>query len=209
MSTANLLAFALVSLAMVLTPGPNMIYVISRSISQGRAAGLVSVSGVAVGFLFYMFAAAFGLTALLFAVPFAYDVIRFAGVAYLLWLAWNTVRPGGTSPFQIREMRPDSSRRLFLLGFLTNLFNPKIALLYLSLLPQFIDPAAGNVLVQFLIYGMVQIVISVSVNTTIALGAGTIATFLTHRPGWALAQRYVIGAALGALAVRMATEARR
>ena len=81
MSTANLLAFALVSLAMVLTPGPNMIYVISRSISQGPTAGLVSVSGVAMGFLFYMFAAAFGLTALLFAVPFAYDVIRFAGVA--------------------------------------------------------------------------------------------------------------------------------
>lgn len=209
MTTANLLAFALVSLAMVLTPGPNMIYVISRSISQGRAAGLVSVSGVALGFLFYMFAAAFGLTALLFAVPFAYDVIRFVGVAYLLWLAWNTVRPGGASLFQIREMRPDSSRRLFLMGFLTSLLNPKIALLYLSLLPQFIDPAAGGILFQSLVYGMMQIGISVSVNSMIALGAGTIAAFLTHRPGWAQAQRYVMGAALGALAVRMATEARR
>jgi len=108
MSTVNLLAFALVSLAMVLAPGPNMIYVISRSISQGRSAGLISVGGVALGFLLYMFAAAFGLTALLFAVPFAYGVIRIAGVAYLLWLAWATVRPGAASLFHISEMRPDS-----------------------------------------------------------------------------------------------------
>ena len=83
----HLTGFALVALAMVLTPGPNMIYVISRSITQGPAAGLVSVAGVATGFLFYMFSAAVGITALIFAVPLAYDALRFAGAAYLLWLA--------------------------------------------------------------------------------------------------------------------------
>lgn len=209
MTTSSLAAFALVSLAMVLTPGPNMLYVISRSLTQGPAAGLISVGGVALGFLFYMFAAAFGITALIFAVPFAYDAIRFAGAAYLLWLAWNALRPGGISPFTVRQLPRDRPRKLFLMGFLTNLLNPKIALLYLSLLPQFIDPGAGSVLLQSLTYGAVQIVISVSVNAMIAFAAGSIAAFLAARPLWMRIQRYLMGAVLGGLAIRMATEARR
>src|ERR1700681_2375737 len=90
---SSLLGFALVSLGMVLTPGPNMIYLISRSITQGPAAGLVSLGGVALGFVFYMLCAAFGITALLFAVPYAYDALRLAGAAYLLWLGWEGVEP--------------------------------------------------------------------------------------------------------------------
>src|SRR6188508_788341 len=108
-----LLGFALVSLGMVLTPGPNMIYLISRSITQGAAAGIVSLGGVALGFVFYMLCAAFGITALLFAIPYAYDALRFAGAAYLLWLAWQALKPGGRlawqalkpggrSPFQVK-----------------------------------------------------------------------------------------------------------
>ena len=93
----NIIAFALISLGMVLTPGPNMIYLISRSICQGRTAGLISLGGVALGFVFYMLAAAFGITALLFAVPYAYDALRLAGAAYLAWLAWQAIRPGGRS----------------------------------------------------------------------------------------------------------------
>ena len=141
--TTTLIAFALVSLGMVLTPGPNMIYLISRSISQGRVAGLISLGGVALGFVFYMLCAAFGITALVFAVPYAYDALRFAGAAYLLWLAWQAVRPGGQSPFQVRQLPVDGPKKLFAMGFVTNLLNPKIAMLYLSLLPQFIDPAAA------------------------------------------------------------------
>src|SRR5437667_8372533 len=98
---ASLLGFALVSLGLVLTPGPNMIYLISRSITQGRAAGLVSLCGVALGFVLYMLCAAFGVTALLFAVPYAYDALRLAGAAYLLWMAWQAIRPGGRSPFHV------------------------------------------------------------------------------------------------------------
>ncbi|WP_141130651.1 LysE family translocator, partial [Thiomonas arsenitoxydans] len=94
--------FALVALGMVLTPGPNMIYLISRSISQGRSAGLISLGGVALGFVFYMLCAAFGITALLLAVPYAYDALRFGGALYLLYLAWQAVKPGGHSPFQMR-----------------------------------------------------------------------------------------------------------
>src|SRR6201996_3938963 len=148
---------------MVLTPGPNMIYLISRSIAQGRRAGLISLGGVALGFVFYMLCAAFGITALLFAVPYAYDALRLAGAAYLGWLAWQALKPNGRSPFQVRALKVDGPRKLFAMGFVTNLLNPKIAMLYLALLPQFIDPAQG-VLVQSLLLGSIQIVISVRVK---------------------------------------------
>jgi len=123
--TSALIGFALVSLGMVLTPGPNMIYLISRSITQGPAAGIVSLGGVALGFVFYMLCAAFGITALLFAVPYAYDALRFAGAAYLLWLAWQALRPGGRSPFQVKKLKVDGPRKLFAMGFLTNLLIPR------------------------------------------------------------------------------------
>src|ERR1700754_2115359 len=110
-STPNLIAFAIVAAGMVLTPGPNMIYLISRSISQGRIAGLISLGGVALGFVFYMLCAALGITALVLAVPYAYDALRFAGAAYLLWLAWQAVRPGGSSPFQVKKLREDGPRK--------------------------------------------------------------------------------------------------
>ena len=179
---ATLLGFALVSLGIVLTPGPNMIYLISRSITQGPAAGLVSLGGVACGFVFYMLCAAFGITALLFAVPYAYDALRFAGAAYLLWLAWQAVKPNGRSPFQVKKLQVDGPRKLFAMGFVTNLLNPKIAMLYLALLPQFIDPAQGSVLTQSVVFGLIQIVISVSVNAIIAVTAGSITGFLSTRP---------------------------
>jgi threonine/homoserine/homoserine lactone efflux protein len=194
---------------MVLTPGPNMMYLVSRSICQGRRAGLVSLGGVGLGFLFYMLAAAFGITALLFAVPLAYDGLRLAGAAYLLYLAWQALRPGGRSPFQVRDLPVDSNRRLFAMGFLTNLLNPKAAMMYLSLLPQFIDPARGNVLTQSLALGCLQIIISLSLNALIASAAGTIATFLGSRPAWMVAQRWLMGTALAGLGLRMAFESRR
>ncbi|CPR19300.1 LysE family translocator [Brenneria goodwinii] len=207
--TANYVAFALIALGMVLVPGPNMIYLISRSICQGRIAGLISLGGVALGFIFYMLCAAFGLTALVMAVPYAYDTIRFAGAIYLLWLAWQALRPGGNATFQVRDLPKDSPRKLFLMGLFTNLLNPKAAVLYLSLLPQFIDPAKGRVFVQFATLGITQITISVFVNALIAIMAGSIACFLTHHPRWGIFQRWVMGSVLALLAVRMATESRR
>lgn len=207
--SASLLTFAAIALGMVLTPGPNMVYLISRSICQGRTAGLVSLGGVALGFIFYMLCAAFGITALVLAVPYAYDSIRIAGALYLLWLAWQAVRPGGRSPFQVRDLPEDGPAKLFLMGFLTNLLNPKIAVMYLSLLPQFITPANGSILGRALALGTVQIVISLLVNSLIVVSAASIAVFLTRRPTFAIIQRWVMGTVLAGLAVRMATEARR
>lgn len=206
---SHLLAFSLVSLGMVLTPGPNMIYLISRSISQGPAAGLISLGGVALGFVFYMLCAAFGITALIMAVPYAYDALRFGGALYLLYLAWQAVKPGGRSPLQIRELPKDSPRRLFAMGLLTNLLNPKAAVLYLSLLPQFIVPEQGSVLMQSVALGFTQITVSVTVNAAIALMAGSIAVFLGSRPLWLTVQRWLMGTVLAGLAVRMAMDARR
>ncbi len=208
-SAAALIAFALIALGMALTPGPNMIYLVSRSITQGPRAGLVSLGGTALGFLMYMLCAALGITALVMAVPFAYDALRLAGAAYLLFLAWQAVRPGGRSPFHVRDLPRDTPRRLFAMGFLTNALNPKAAVLYLSLLPQFIDPAKGSVLGQAVILGGAQIAISIAVNTMYIAMAGSVARFLGARPGWATAQRWLMGTVLGGLAVRMATEARR
>ncbi|MGL3819363.1 LysE family translocator [Sphingopyxis sp. R3-92] len=206
---ASLLTFAAIALGMVLTPGPNMIYLISRSITQGRIAGLISLGGVALGFVFYMLCAAFGITALVMAVPFAYDTIRIAGALYLVWLAWQAVRPGGSSPFEVRSLPRDGPRKLFLMGFLTNLLNPKIAVMYLSLLPQFIDPAHGSILGQALALGMTQIIISIFVNAIIAISAASIAIFLTRRPTFSIIQRWMMGTVLAGLAVKMVTETRR
>jgi threonine/homoserine/homoserine lactone efflux protein len=206
---ASWIAFTLVALGMVLTPGPNMIYLISRSICQGPAAGLVSLGGVALGFVFYMVCAALGVTALMLAVPYAYDALRFAGALYLLHLAWQAVRPGGRSPFQVRDLPRDGARKLFTMGLVTNLLNPKAAVMYLSLLPQFIDPKLGDVLSQSLVLGSTQIAVSVTVNAAIAVTAGSIAAFLAGRPVWMTVQRWLMGTVLAGLAVRMATEARR
>ena len=205
----SMIAFSLIALGMVLTPGPNMIYRVSRSISQGPAAGLISLGGVACGFVFYMLSAALGITAFVFAVPFAYDALRLAGAAYLVWLAWNALKPGGRSAFQVRELPKDSKRRLFTMGLVTSLLNPKVAILYLSLLPQFIDPAAGSVFTQSLALGFTQIVISLTFNAIFALTAGSIAMFFSQRPAFMLVQRWLMGTVLAGLAVRMAVEAQR
>ena len=208
-STATLAGFATIALAMVLTPGPNMAYLVSRTICQGRAAGLVSLGGVGIGFVVYVLLAAFGITALLFAVPLAYDGLRIAGALYLGWMAWNALRPGGASPFQVRDLPADSHRRLFSMGLLTSLLNPKVAALYLSLLPQFIDPAAGHVLGQTIILGLTQIAISLTVNALIVLTAGAVSAFLAGRPFWPVVLRWLRGRVLAALARRMAIDTSR
>jgi threonine/homoserine/homoserine lactone efflux protein len=130
--------------------------------------------------------------------------VKLAGAGYLGWLAVKTLR--GASVFEARELPVDSSRRLFTMGLLTNLLNPKAAILYLSLIPQFVRPDQGHVLAQGFLLGGVQIAVSLTVNLVIVAAAGTIAVFLAQRPAWLKAQRWLMGTVLGALAVRLATE---
>ncbi|OZE90454.1 lysine transporter LysE [Rhodococcoides fascians] len=197
-----------VALVLVLTPGPNMIYLVSRSISQGRRAGMVSLAGVAVGFLVYLTATNLGLAVVFTAVPALYTVVKLAGAAYLAWLAVQALR-GTVSAFEPSELQPDSNRKLFGMGLMTNLLNPKIAIMYLSVIPQFVDPGAGHVLLQGFALGTVQIAVAVAVNLAIVVLAGSIAGFLAVRPTWLKMQRYLMGTVLGLLAVRVATDGSR
>jgi threonine/homoserine/homoserine lactone efflux protein len=206
--SGSLLGIAAVALGLVLTPGPNMIYLVSRSIVQGRRAGLVSLLGVGAGFLVYLAAATAGIATVFVLVPPLYTAIKLAGAAYLLWLAWKAVRPRGESAFAPRALPVDAPRRLFTMGLVTNLLNPKIAILYVSLLPQFVDPARGHVAEQTFLLGITQITVALTMNALIVLSAGTVAGFLGDRPGWLRAQRYVMGTALGGLAVKIAAERR-
>ncbi|PZS31884.1 MAG: lysine transporter LysE [Pseudonocardiales bacterium] len=198
---------AAVALGMVLTPGPNMMYLVSRSISQGWRAGFVSLGGTAVGFLVYMTTANLGLAAVFVLVPALYVAVKVAGAGYLLWLAWRALRPGGSGVFEARPLARDSRWRLFRMGLVTNLLNPKAAIMYLALIPQFIRPHTSDIVLQGFLLGGVQITVSMLVNAVLVLLAGAIAGFLASRPRWTAWQRRVTGILLGAIGVKLAIEA--
>lgn len=208
-STNAVIAIAAVALGLVLTPGPNMIYLVSRSVTQGRRAGLVSLAGVAAGFAIYLAAATAGIATIFALVPALYLTIKFAGAGYLLWLAWKAVRPGGDSVFAPKALPEDRPRKLFTMGFVTNLLNPKIAILYVSLLPQFVDPHRGHVAAQSLILGLTQIGVALTGNAVIVLTASSVAAFLARRPRWLRVQRYLMGTVLAGMAVRIAADRSR
>src|SRR5215217_5961460 len=141
------------SLALNVTPGPDMLYVIARSTGEGRTAGVVSALGIGAGTLVHVAALALGLSALLTAVPLAYDVVRWAGAAYLTWLGVRAIRDArrGTTA---REVPPAPLSVVFRQGVVTNVLNPKVALFFLAFLPQFVDPARGNPALQVVALGL-------------------------------------------------------
>ena len=128
---------------------------------------------------------------------------------YLLWLAWQAVRPGARSPLAPRQMPDEPPGRLFTMGLLTSILNPKVAIFYLSVLPQFMSPENGSLLVQSLTLGTTQVVIGSSVNLVVTLSAARIALWFTRNPNWLAVQRYVMGFILGGLAIRLLAEQRR
>ena len=200
---------ALIALGLVLTPGPNMLYLVSRSLTQGRRAGLISLVGTALGFLVYLFTAVLGISAIFVAVPAAYVALKIAGAAYLLYLAWGVLRPGAQAVFEVRRLPQDPPRRLIGMGLLTNLLNPKIAILYLSLLPQFIDPDRGSVALQSLVLGSIQIAIALTINGLFVIIAGSLAVLLARHPVVARVQRWLMGSALAGFGVKLLTDRSR
>ncbi|TAE30863.1 MAG: LysE family translocator [Cytophagales bacterium] len=203
---SDLLLFALAALGLVLSPGPNMIYLISRSITQGRRAGILSLSGVILGFLVHIFLVSFGLTAVFLAIPLAYEALRWLGVLYLLYLAWESVKPGSISPFETTQLPHDSDAKLIRMGFLTSALNPKIAVFYLSFFPQFTRPELGSLLVQNLQLGTTQVLVSATVNCLIVFSAARVARWFAARPTFIKAQKWVMAGILTGLAVRMALD---
>jgi threonine/homoserine/homoserine lactone efflux protein len=204
-SPETLLVFAALSLGLALTPGPNMLYLVSRSLAQGTGAGMVSLIGCQAGSLAIMLAAAAGITAALIAIPYAWDVLRLGGAGYLAWLAWQCLKPNGEPLFSPRAMPREPNARLFALGFMTAALNPKVALFYMAVLPPFIDPARGAPFLQAAVLGTIQIAVCTAFDAILVWGAAGTARFLGTRPTWLAAQRWVLGGALGLLAVKLAT----
>lgn len=202
--TADRLAlFTLASLLLAATPGPVWLYLISRTLAQGKRAGYFSMFGVAAGLSLHAIFAAFGLTVVLLAVPFAFDAIKLAGAAYLLWLAYATVRGAGFS-FAPQPLEPVRDRVLLRQAFIAAVINPKVAMFYLSLFPQFIDPATGPVLGQSLLLGAIQVGIAALMDVSLVTVAGLLAAWFARRPLWLQLQRWFLGSVFGALAVWLA-----
>jgi len=208
-SFENLALFAAASLLLALTPGPNLLYLVSRTLCQGRRAGIVSLAGTSLGFFFHVLAAALGLSAVFLAVPLAYDLLRYAGAAYLLWLAGSALRQRGGDLFASRSLPEESAGRLFRVGLLTSVLNPKIALFYLALLPQFVDASRGNVFGQSLVLGLIQIAIGIASDLCFVLAAARIAAWLARRPLWSAVQRWILSGVFAAIALKLAFETRK
>jgi threonine/homoserine/homoserine lactone efflux protein len=207
LSVEKLWLFALAVMLLALTPGPVWVYLLSRTLTQGRRAGYFSLLGVAGGVVVHVTLAALGISVVLLAVPFAFDAIKLAGAAYLLWLAINTLRGGGMS-FTPQPLDVVPDRVLFRQAMVAALLNPKVAVFYLSLFPQFVDPAAGPVFAQSLLLGIVHLVVSTVVDGLLVTVAGVLAGWFATRPLWLRMQRWLLGTAFGALAVWLAATPR-
>jgi threonine/homoserine/homoserine lactone efflux protein len=196
----KLALFAVAVLLLALTPGPVWLYLISRTLAQGRRAGYFSLFGVALGLLLHVLAAALGLSALLLALPWAFDAIKVVGAVYLLWLAVSTLRGGGAS-FTPQPLPPVADRVLLRQSLIAAAVNPKVAVFFLSVFPQFVDPAAGLVLAQALLLGAIHVAVSAAVDALLVTVAGALAAWFAGRPLWLRVQRWIMGGAFGVLAV--------
>src|SRR3954469_21087525 len=199
----TLALFMAAALALNLTPGPDMLYVTARSVSDGRRAGVIAAFGIGAGTLVHITALALGLAALLAAVPLAYDVLRIAGAIYLLAIGVQLLlrprRAGATA-----ALPPASHRTIFAQAVLTNVLNPKVALFFLAFLPQFVDPAAGPAVAQIVLLGLLFDVQGTVVNVAVALlASGTTRRLRANTRVLSVLQR-LTGAIFVALGARLA-----
>ena len=201
------LLFCLVCLALAATPGPNMLFLVSRTLAQGRAAGFVSLAGTSAGFALHALAAALGLSALLAAVPLAYEVVRWAGAIYLAWLAITTWRASAADDARVAAPHA-APGRMFRQGLLTSVLNPKVAVFQLALFPQFVDPARGSVLLQSLALALTQLVIVVAGDSLCVAAATGARRWFAVRPQWGRWSKRALAGVFAALAARLAIQSR-
>ena len=201
------IVFVVACVALAVTPGPSLLYIVSRTLVQGRPAGFMSVAGTITGVFFHVLAAAFGLSALLLAVPMAYDIVRIAGALYLAWLAWQTWRAPPPAVRDVTVSQPYFS--LWRDGAATGILNPKVALFQLALFPQFVDPAHGSVLVQSLLLGATQLVVVAASDSIWVLAASRARTMIGARPAWSAWSRRLLAGVFAALAARLLIDERR
>jgi threonine/homoserine/homoserine lactone efflux protein len=204
--TSTLALFAVAALTLLVIPGPAVLYIVTRSVDQGRAAGLASVCGVHVGTLLHVTAAALGLSALLVSSAAAYDTVRWLGAAYLVWLGVRRLlaRDGDVPAAAGHEARRAGLGRVFAQGVVVNVLNPKTALFFFAFLPQFVDPSRGSVPFQVLVLGVAFVLLGLLSDGAYAMAASTGAGWLRRRPGVARASRLVSGGVLISLGVTTA-----
>jgi threonine/homoserine/homoserine lactone efflux protein len=180
------------SLALLVVPGPAVLYVIGRSVEQGRKAGFVSVAGIATGSLVHVAGAAVGLSAILASSAVAFTAVKYLGAAYLLYLGMRTLLTRSGAPAG-DERRPRTLRNLYVQGAIVEALNPKVALFFLAFLPQFVDPARGSVPGQMLVLGAMFVTIGLCTDSLYALIAGSAGEWLKRQPLFAAAERWVAG----------------
>ncbi len=208
MSLAALLTFAAAVAVFAVTPGPNVLFVLSRAVAQGRRAGVASVLGLVLGWYAHAFATAIGLATLVREVPWSYDVVRGIGAAYLLWLAWQAWR--GNGAFALDPSRQGGAN-LWRIGFdalITNLTNPKTALFFLALLPQFVVPEQGHVMAQILLLATIYSMIAAGILLLLVQAAGRIGEWLARHPRVILWQQRAMATIMAGLALRLAFDIR-
>ncbi len=199
----TLAVFLAATLMLNFTPGPDMLYVIANSVGRGQKAGVVSALGIGGGSIVHTLAAAVGLSALLMSSALAYDAIRYGGAAYLLYLGFKTITGKGAS-IPTQRLKEERLLRIFRQGVATNVLNPKVALFFLAFIPQFVDPARGSVVLQFLLLGTLFNCSGTLVNTGVALAAGFVGDRLSGSAGFSRAQQWFTGSVFMALGARIA-----
>lgn len=205
---ATLALFTAACAVLTATPGPDMLLIASRSMSQGRTAGFMTYAGIATGSYLQALAAAYGLSQLFLLVPAAYDALRWAGAAYLAWLAWKTLRSPATLFAPTADAGRFPLRQIFLQGLLTNLLNPKMALFMLALLPQFLKPEAGSLLLQVVVLASILNLMGLIANGIVIMTASRLGRAIASRPHLALWPQRILGVVFGGLAVRLAFASR-
>jgi threonine/homoserine/homoserine lactone efflux protein len=200
---STLAVFSAAALLLLVIPGPAVLYIVAQSVSRGRAAGLVSMLGIQVGGLVHVAAAALGLSALVVQSAVAFNVVKYAGAAYLVFLGLRRLL-GGDADARDRVPQERRLRSLFAQGIVVNVLNPKTALFFFAFLPQFVDVSRGDVAFQIFVLGLVFIALAMLSDGAYALAAGTAAGWLSARRGFSRAERYVSGTVLVGLGLATA-----
>jgi threonine/homoserine/homoserine lactone efflux protein len=204
-TTTSIEVFSVAAILLLLTPGPAVLYIVARSIDQGRVAGLASVCGIATGTLVHVLAAAFGLSALLSSSALAFGVVKFAGAAYLIYVgARRILNRTDNKPAEQTTLPRRSLARLYRDGFVVNLLNPKTALFFLAFLPQFVDPSRGAVASQIAFLGLLFTLMGLTSDGLYALVAATAGRWVKRNGHYLRWERYVTGGVFIGLGVTAA-----
>lgn len=190
--SSTLTLFVVSAVILLVTPGPAVLYIVARSIDQGRLAGLVSVLGISVGTLVHVAGAALGISAILVSSALAFTVVKTAGAVYLVYLGIQKLRTP-VERAQVETVAAQPLGPIFRQGVIVNLLNPKLALFFFAFIPQFVDPARGSVGLQMLFFGVLLVMMGITSDSAYALLAGTVRGWLRRSQAFAWGQRYVTG----------------